>query len=111
MAYDAQVDTLGTGSGEMVKSAYEAALEKLEQQGISRPDSASVPEEARQAMEQARAKAKARLAELEILHSKALTGLTDPEKIREQEDGYLRQRRRVEDQLDKELDTLRRGST
>jgi hypothetical protein len=95
----------------MVKSAYEAALEKLQKQGITAPDTEALPEATREAMAQVRSKAKARLAELEILHARSLRGLTDPAAVQEEEQGYLRERRRIEDQCELKLEQIRGRST
>jgi len=94
----------------MVKSAYEAALEKLQQRGINAPDTEALSETTRQAMAEVRDRAKARLAELEILHTKSLRSLTDPAAIREEEQGYLRERRRVEERCNREIEQIRSSS-
>lgn len=88
-----------------MKSAYEAALEKLEQQGIERPREDSLSEATRQEMAEVRRRADAKLAELEILYrDKKKKGL-DPKT----EEEYRIDRRRIEDDRDRKLDKLRHG--
>lgn len=55
-----------------------------------------------------RQKAEAELAQLEILHRKRLETMNDPEKRRQEEDDYVLERRRVEDQRDRKIEKLRR---
>ena len=90
-----------------MKSAYEAALEKLEQRGIDRPDSEALPEEKRQAIAEVRKRAQGRLAELEIMHAKRLAGLSEPAAIQQEDEGYLRERRRIEEDCEREVARLR----
>jgi hypothetical protein len=90
-----------------MKSAYELALERLERQGIERPNQESVSDETRQRMAEVRQQAEARIAELEILHRDRLKGLYDPDKRREEEEEYVRERRRLESDRDRKLEKLR----
>jgi hypothetical protein len=77
-----------------MKSAYELALERLEQRGIDRPEALS--DELREQMAEVRRQADAKLAELEILHAKSL-----------QEEDYARERRRIEEDRDRKIAKLR----
>ena len=90
-----------------MKSAYELALERLERQGIERPREDSLSDEVRAKMAEARSIAEARLAELEIMYrqrrSKARTALEADELERD----YLEDRRRVEAERDRKVETLR----
>src|SRR6185295_18918370 len=90
-----------------MKSAYELALERLESQGIERPREESLSDEARRQMAEVRSKAEARIAELEILHQNRLKSIFDPVKRQEEDDDYVRERRRIEDDREARLDTLR----
>ena len=81
-----------------MKSSYELALERLERQGIERPREESLSEEARTQVAQVRQQAEAKLAELEILHRDRLRALGDPVQRREEEEEYVRERRRIEDE-------------
>jgi hypothetical protein len=92
-----------------MKSAYELALERLERQGIQRPREDSVSEDTRKRLGEVRQQTEAKLAELEILHRDRLKGLYDPDKRREEEEEYVRERRRLETDRDRKLEKLRAG--
>jgi DNA helicase IV len=92
-----------------MKSAYELALERLEKQGIERPREAALSEEVRERMAEVRRQAEAKLAELEILHRDRVKGVWDPAKRQEEEEDYVRERRRIEDERDRKLARLREG--
>lgn len=96
----------GKSSG--MKSAYELALERLEQQGIERPREEALSEETRRAVAEARQKAEAELAQAEILHKDRLKTLRDPEARRQEEQDYVLERRRIEEQRDRKIEKLRR---
>lgn len=96
----------GKSSG--MKSAYELALERLEKQGIERPREESLSPEAREKVAEIRKKAEAKLAELEILHKDRLKGVYDPAKRQEDEEEYVRERRRIEEERDRKIEELRR---
>ena len=93
-----------------MKSAYELALERMEKQGIDRPREETFSDEARDQIAEARRKAEARLAELEILHKDRLKGVYDPAKRQEDEEEYVRERRRIEDDRDRKVEELRKQS-
>lgn len=90
-----------------MKSAYELALERLEKQGIDRPREENLTAEAREKMAEARRKAEAKLAELEILHKNRLKTVMDPVKRQEEEEEYVRERRRIEEERDRRIEELR----
>lgn len=90
-----------------MKSAYELALERLEKQGIERPREEALPEEMRQQVAEIRRQAEAKLAELEILHRDRLKSQYDPAKRQEEEDDYVRERRRIEDDRERKIAKLR----
>ena len=92
-----------------LKSAYEAALEKLESRGIPRPDQAALSDHKREAMAEARRRGKAKLAELEIMHRDARAALADPIERANAEEHYQIDRRRIEEALERELAQLRSG--
>src|SRR5436190_24172591 len=69
-----------------MKSAYELALERMEKQGIERPREETFSDEARELIAEARRKAEASLAELEILHKNRLKTIYDPAKPQEEEE-------------------------
>lgn len=92
-----------------MKSAYELALERLESQGIERPKAESLPEEVREEIAEARRKAEAELAELEILHKKRLQTM-DPGERDQEKDDYVLERRRIEEKRDRRIEKLRAGA-
>ncbi len=92
-----------------MKSAYELALERLESRGIERPSEDALTDEVRERMAEARRKAEAKAAELEILHRDRLAKLPDPAARQEEEEDYRRERRRIEEHRDREIEKLRRG--
>jgi hypothetical protein len=59
-------------------------------------------------MVEVRRKAKATLAELEILHRDRITRITDLQQAQEEEENYRRERRRIEEKRDRDIDRLRR---
>ncbi len=87
-----------------MKSAYEAALERLEGLGIERPQEDSLGEETRQQIAELRRKAGAKLAELEILHRDRLPTAADPNQSEEE---YRCDRRRIEEDRDRKIARLR----
>ena len=93
--------------GARMKSAYELALERLEKQGIERPREESLSDETRAQMAEIRRQAEAKLAELEILHKNRLKGQYDPDKREEEEQDYVRERRRIEEDRDRKIGKLR----
>jgi hypothetical protein len=93
-----------------MKSAYELALERLEKQGIERPREEAHSAETLEKIAEIRRQAEAKLAELEILHRDRL-GKTDPFKRQEDDDNYVRERRRIEDDRDRKIEKLREPLT
>jgi hypothetical protein len=91
-----------------MKSAYEAALERLEQQGIDRPRQDALKEETRNQMGEVRNRAEAQMAELEILHRDRIGRAADPVERHQLEEEYRRDRQRVEEGRDAKLEKLRR---
>ena len=92
-----------------VKSAYELALDRLESEGIERPREAALSEEERAQLSEVRQQAAAKLAELEILHRDRLSRILEPEQRQQEEDEYVRERRRIEEQRDRKLERAREG--
>jgi hypothetical protein len=90
-----------------MKSAYELALERMEKQGIERPREETFSDEAREKIAEARRKAEASLAELEILHHNRLKTIYEPAKRQEEEEEYRRERARIEDQRERKVEELR----
>ena len=92
-----------------VKSAYELALERLEGQGIERPREESLSDDQRAQVGEHRRQAEAKLAELEILHRDRLRKIGDPEAREKEEEEYVRERRRIEEQRDAKIERARRA--
>ena len=90
-----------------MKSAYELALERLEKQGIERPREETFGDELREKIADVRRKAEAKLAELEILHQNRLKTIYEPAKRQEEEEEYVRERRRIEDERERRIEELR----
>jgi hypothetical protein len=90
-----------------MKSAYELALERMESQGIARPREESLSEETRRRLGEVRQLAEAKLAELEILHRDRLKTLYEPAGRQQEEEEYVRERRRIEADRDRKLEQLR----
>jgi len=94
-----------------LKSAYELAMERLRakdrEAGVEQRGPLSEP--GKTEIARLRAEAKAKLAELEILHEKeAVSVAGDPEKSRELERHYRIDRRRVESNLESAVAAVRR---
>jgi hypothetical protein len=88
-----------------MKSAYELALERMEKDGVARPE--TLPLEIREKMAEIRRVSGAKLAELEILHKDKMANLTDYTKRAEQDDYFRRERQRIEEDRDRKVEKLR----
>jgi len=97
----------GNSAGDGLKSAYELALERLDSQGIGRPDANALSSETREEVSEARVKAQAKLAELEILHYKSLEDIFDPRQRQRVEQEYRAERQRIEARRDRRIESLR----
>ena len=92
-----------------MKSAYELALERLASQGIEPPREEALSPETREQVAAVRKKTEAKLAELEILHRDSLRKTPDALARETAEEDYLRERRRLEDEGERQVAKLRRG--
>ncbi len=90
-----------------LKSAYELALERMEQRGIEKPRENAFDADSLEAIAEARSRADAKLAEMEILHQKQLREEADPSKRLESDQNYRAERQRVEDRREREIAKLR----
>ena len=90
-----------------MKSAYDLALERLEQQGIERPRDEGLRPEVREQIAELRNQSEAKLAELEILFRDSLKGTADPSERAKAEEEYAAERRRLEARLDRDIERLR----
>ena len=93
-----------------MKSAYELALERLEKQGIDRPDTSALTDEDREKMAEIRRRAEAKTAELEILHHKRLAEAQSYDEREKEEEEYRIERLRIEDDRDAKLARVRQGA-
>jgi hypothetical protein len=92
-----------------IKSSYELALERMAAQGIEPPKSDALSPEARERVAELRRKTDAKLAELEILHRDSLSRVFEPAAREKAEEEYARERRRLEEDRDRQVEKLRRG--
>lgn len=95
------------------KSAWEIALEKLNRQDKERGESApqALTDAQKKAIADARQRYQARVAEGEILHRANLAKAgDDPEALAKVEEEYRIDRRRLEDQRDREIESIRGGA-
>ena len=96
--------------GEKPKSAYDLAMERLEtadrESGVKET---SLSGDQKKAIAEARRVAESRLAEREILFRDAMRKITDPAEREKAEDEYLIARKRIEDDRDRAIESIRRG--
>ncbi len=89
-----------------MKSAYELALERLQNLGIE-PPSENLDPSLREQIRQLQSQAEAKLAELEILHRDRLRKTAEPGERATAEEEYRLERRRVEAERDRKIQKLR----
>jgi hypothetical protein len=89
-----------------IKSAYERALERMESEGIERPRQQAFAPDVLAAMDEARRKAEAKIAELEILHRGRLRKLRDAAAFAAEEKEYQAERKRIEEKRDRDIAAL-----
>jgi hypothetical protein len=97
-------------SSDAPKSAYEIAMEKLRARDRERGEAAAKPltDEQREKIAEVRRFYEAKLAEREILHrSERRKVAHDPDKLREQEENYAADRRRLESERDAKIAKIR----
>ena len=83
------------------------ALEKMERDGIERPREQPFGAESLAAIAEARSRAEAKIAELQILHRKELATLRDPSQIQQEEQQYQAERARIEDRRERRIEEIR----
>lgn len=100
---------------EPLKSAYELAMERLRakdrEAGIDEPT--RLTDEQKESITELRRAAKAKLAEIEIMHAKRMAAAVagDPEEIAKIEERLRVDRRRVESKLESDIALVKRGET
>jgi hypothetical protein len=96
--------------GEKPKSAYDLAMERLEaadrESGVKETSLSGVQKEA---IAEARRVAASRLAEQEILFRDAMRKIADPAEREKAEDEYRINRKRIEDDQDRAIESIRGG--
>ncbi len=102
--------------GDAPKSSYEIAMEKLKRLDRERGEEGPtvLTNAQKKAIGEIRKKFEARMAEAEILHkSERAKALENPETTAESlqtiEEGYARERRRIEEQREAEIKAVRSG--
>lgn len=93
-----------------MKSAYELALERLDEQGIERPKEGGLDPEVQDQITQIRQRAEADLAKLEILLQDRVKASPDPADQEAAREEYASDRRRLEEQRDRKIEKLRRDA-
>lgn len=90
-----------------MKSAYELALERLDQQGIERPREEGLDAEVQDQIAEIRQRTEASIAKLEILLKDRLQTVHDPIERAEAQKEYSIDRQRLEEQRDLKIAKLR----
>jgi hypothetical protein len=96
-----------------LKSSFELAMDRLKAkdkaEGVK--DEKPLTTAQKNRIAELRSEAKAKLAELEILHRKNQAGVGDPEELKKIEEHYATDRGRVESRRDSEIEKIRRGKS
>ncbi len=93
-----------------IKSAYDLALERLQQQGIEPPKQDGLAPDVRDRIAEIRQKTEARIAQLEILLRDTLRSTPDPLQRETAEREYRAERQRLESRRDREIEKIRTDS-
>jgi len=99
-------------SDKPLKSAFELAMDRLKAKDKSEGVAEATPltKAQKERIAELRAEAKAKLAELEILHRKNVSGTSDPAELLKIEEHYATDRGRVESRRDTEIEKVKRGN-
>jgi hypothetical protein len=96
---------------EPLKSAYELAMERLRakdrEAGIE--EDRPLDDDQKREIARLRQEAQAKLAELEILHGKAVRATSEPAERQKLEESYRTDRARVESRLESAIARVKRG--
>lgn len=90
-----------------MKSAYEVALERLQEDGIEPPRREGLAPETQARIAEVRRRTEARLAQLEILREDRLRKTHDPAERETAERDYRSERERLESKRDREIESIR----
>jgi len=98
-------------SDKPLKSSFELAMDRLKAKDKSEGVTEVKPltKVQKERIAELRAEAKAKLAELEILHRKNVAGTSDPAELVKIEEHYATDRGRVESRRDTEIEKVRRA--
>lgn len=97
-------------SDKPLKSSFELAMDRLKAKDKSEGVAAEKPltKAQKDRIAEIRSEAKAKLAELEILHRKNVSGTSDPAALLKIEEHYAIDRGRAESHMESEIDKVRR---
>lgn len=90
-----------------MKSAYQLALERLDQQGIERPREEGLDPAVQDQIAEIRQRTEASIAKLEILLRERLSTLHDPIERADAQKEYSIDRQRLVDQCDRKIEKIR----
>ena len=95
--------------GKPPKSSYELAMERLRAADPAETKKSPLTAKQKNEIAEARRVAAARRAEREILFRDALKQTQDPAEREKAENGYLIDRKRIDDDCERKVDAIRRG--
>ena len=95
--------------GKPPKSSFELAMERLNAADPGGPKKSPLTAKQKEEIAEARRVAAARLAEREILFKDALKQTQDPAERENAESGYVIDRKRIEDDCERKVESIRRG--
>jgi len=95
--------------GKQPKSSYELAMERLRAADPAGTKTSPLSAKQKKEIAEARRVAAARLAEREILFRDALKQTDDPAEREKAENGYLIDRKRIDEDCERKVEEIRRG--
>jgi hypothetical protein len=95
--------------GKQPKSSYELAMERLQAEDPAGAKKSPLSAKQKEAIAEARRVAASQLAEREILFRDALKQTPDPAEREKAENGYLTDRRRIDEDCERKVEAIRRG--
>jgi hypothetical protein len=95
--------------GKAPKSSYELAMERLQAADPAGAKKSALTAKQKEAIAEARRVAASRLAEREILFKDSMKKTPDPAEREQAENGYVIDRRRIEEDCERQIDAIRRG--
>jgi hypothetical protein len=100
-------------SDKPLKSSFELAMDRLKAKDVAEGVAETKPltKAQKDRIAELRSEAKAKLAELEILHRKNRAGTSDPEELKKIEENYATDRARAESRRDTEIEKVHRGKS